>query len=84
MNFLSLTESTAPTALNFIPDRIPAPTATLSPSWTASALEQVRHKELSLIHATLTSLTSHLESIASFATTALRRDDAWAGRFDRG
>ena len=83
MKFLSLTESTASAALQHLPTPVQPPSTELSPSHTATALEQVRITEQSLIDAHVNALSSHLESIASFATDILHFDDAWAGRFDR-
>lgn len=78
MNFLSLTEQTAHTALRFIPERVPIPTATLDPSLTATALSQLQAKELRLHDATFHPLTSHLKSIATFANSVFDADEAWA------
>ena len=78
MNFLSLTEQTARTALRFIPERVPNPTATLDPSHTATALSQLQAKELLLHDATFHPLTAHLKSIATFARSVVDADEAWA------
>ncbi|OFT86592.1 hypothetical protein [Corynebacterium sp. HMSC29G08] len=83
MNFLSLTESTARIALQFIPERVPIPTATLDPSLTATALSQLQAKELLLHDATFNSLTTHLKSITTFARSILDADAAWAVRLSR-
>lgn len=83
MSFLSLTEQTAHTALRFIPERVPIPTATLDPSLTATALSQLQAKELLLHDATFHPLTAHLKSITTFARSILDADAAWASRLSR-
>ena len=80
---LTLTTRTAPAARRLIPQRTPLPAATLSPSRTAAAHARCFSKEQLLIDAHLTSLTTHLESIADFATRVERLDDALAGALDR-
>ncbi|OFT76037.1 hypothetical protein HMPREF3104_06365 [Corynebacterium sp. HMSC30G07] len=78
MNFLSLTEQTARTALGHLPERVPIPTSTLDSSLTATALSQLQAKELLLHDATFHPLTAHLKSIATFARSVVDADDAWA------
>lgn len=70
MNFLALSDATAPTARAHLPDTVTLPSAQLSPSLAASALAAVQHTEHLLIDATLRSLSNHLGSIATFAQRA--------------
>ncbi|WP_095660751.1 hypothetical protein [Corynebacterium glaucum] len=76
MNFLALSDTTAPTARAHLPDTSTLPTAQLSPSLAATALAAVQHKEHLLIDGTLRRLSNHLDSIATFAQTAADIDAA--------
>lgn len=84
MNYLKLSEETATTALNNLPDAVKVPDPGLSPSQTLGALAAVTSKEQGLIDATLSNLTSHLESIADFAQRVLGLDSDLSGVMNNG
>lgn len=74
MTYLALSTRTAPTARSHIPLAAPLPAATLSASRSAAALASWQGREHMLIDATTSSLTCHLEAVASFADRVVALD----------
>lgn len=79
MNYLQLTESTAPTALRHLPETSLLPVAALSASQSATALAAAQTQAHQRHHSTLTGLAAHLRSIATFAETVTTLDTDVAG-----